>query len=182
MKAWITDYSAAKSKDELLLCLSNRVMIVSSSIMLSLKLPKRIRLILDIFKKIRPRSHKKHWSLVFSVYCESLVTVIDILSQNDDLVPFIDDALHLAKGLLGKKLMLAKDEEAMLEDIFGRTIIAFHHNPPTNDAERTKRILDAYGKEPKPKELSALLYAVMPMQIIAIVKPWEFKDSLGKLQ
>jgi hypothetical protein len=78
--------------------------------------------------------------------------------------------------------MLAKDEETLLEDIFGRTVIAFHHNPPMDDAGRAKRILDVYGKEPKPKELAAILYAVMPMQIVAIVKPWDYKENLERFK
>lgn len=180
-------YDTASTLDDLFLTAAERVCLSAASIMLSLKGPKRGRLVLKALKIFKHQAYDAYWNRNNKLFVQCLIFIMDKLKTfcyGKGIViseEHFDQLATWAGVYYCNLLNMSSDEKEIFKKEIIHLLISYHDRPPKDQNELLYSIIGAHGKKPNSKGLAQLLKATLITDPLMMVEPWEFILNYNRL-
>ncbi|OGP30436.1 MAG: hypothetical protein A2073_05675 [Deltaproteobacteria bacterium GWC2_42_11] len=166
-------YSEASDIEKLNMFFSKQICIASTSIVLSLKLPKRGAFILRLLKYIKPSSYFSYWNLYNKVFSQCILFVLDRFKEYLEAChkdvhldkEYFDNLAVMSGITLYNIIDMSDDEREMFKSKLKCSILSHSYGSPKID-----KIIKTSGGKLSPNKIanlakSAILYEFPVSQI-----------------
>lgn len=181
-------YDSAKSMDDLLYYVSEQFLQATVSIMLSLKGPRRSKLVLDIMKHINHEGYLAYWNRKNKLFSACLIYIIDrFRNEIKETYQIILDEEFLEKiqiqtGIIYTNyLEVDKNEESMFKKNMIESITEYENSRPIEQNDLLKKIIEAHGKEPSRDELAKFVKETLAKDPLVVIEPHSFIKNYKRL-